>query len=80
MKIKSVSFSDHDMAVQFDTGETLTIPVGFFPELVGAAPEARERYALVGSGIGVSWEALDVDLSVENILNAHSRARLPAYA
>ena len=80
MKIGNVSFSGSDMLVRFDTGETIAVPLSFFPELAAAAPEARERFVLIGSGIGVTWDALDIDISVENILNAHSRSRLAAYA
>jgi hypothetical protein len=80
MRVSNVTFSGRDMVVQFDTGEALAVSLSFFPELAAAPPALRERYTLIGSGIGVSWEGLDVDLSVENILNAHSRARLPAYA
>jgi hypothetical protein len=80
MKIRSVDFASGDIRVTFDSGEILTVPLDFFPELANASPDQRAGWALIGRGIGVHWEALDADISVENFLAAHSRARLVHYA
>jgi len=80
MKIRTVKFESGDIRVDFDNGETLTVPLDFFPELADASPDQRSGWALIGRGIGVHWESLDMDISVENFLAAHSRARLVHYA
>ena len=80
MKIKTVEFESGDIRVAFDNGEILTVPLDFFPELADASPEQRAGWALIGRGIGIHWESLDADTSVENFLAAHSRARLIHYA
>ena len=80
MKIGTVEFQSGDIRVTFDTGETLNVPLDFFPELAAATPRQRAGWSLIGRGIGIHWESLDVDISVENFLAAHSRARLVQYA
>jgi len=80
MKIVTLKFESGDIRVVFDTGEKLTVPLDFFPDLAAATAEQRAGWVLIGRGIGVHWEALDVDISVENFLAAHSRARLVHYA
>ena len=80
MKIKNVEFESGDIRVTFDTSETMRVPLDFFPELAAANPTQRARWSLIGRGIGVHWETLDVDISIENVLAAHSRAHLVQYA
>jgi hypothetical protein len=80
MKLETVEFESGDIRVTFDTGETLNVPLDFFPELAAASPKQRAGWTLIGRGIGIHWEALDVDISVENFLAAHSRARRVHYA
>ena len=80
MKIETVEFESGDVRVTFDTGEPLNVPLDFFPELAAATPRQRAGWSLIGRGIGIHWESLDVDISVENFLAAHSRARLVQYA
>ena len=75
-----LEFESGDIRVAFHNGEMLTVPLAFFPELADANPDQRADWALIGRGIGVHWESLDVDISVENFLAAHSRARLLHYA
>jgi hypothetical protein len=45
-----------------------------------ASSAQREQWQLIGRGLGVHWEELDEDLSVENILTAYSRAKDADYA
>jgi hypothetical protein len=38
-----------------------------------ATPAQRKKWWLIGKGLGVRWESLDEDLSVENLLFATSK-------
>lgn len=80
MKIRTVAFKAGDIRVTFDTDETVTVPLDFFPELAAATPGQRAGWSLIGRGIGIHWEALDMDVSVENFLAVRSRTRLLHYA
>ncbi len=68
------------MLVAFSDKRTITVALTSFPRLLGAEPLERESWRLIGRGLGVHWEALDEDLSVENILSAYSRAKVGEYA
>jgi hypothetical protein len=80
LRIKSVSFSGDTMIIRFSDGREILVPIGYFPSLEAASSADRERWSLIGRGLGVHWEALDEDLSVENILTAYSRHQRAAYA
>jgi hypothetical protein len=76
MKIATLDIEPGDIRVTFDTGDSLTVPLDFFPELAAASHVHRTHWTLIGRGIGVHWKALDLDISIENFLAAHSRAQL----
>jgi hypothetical protein len=77
LRIKSVLFEGPNMKVSFSDGQTLALPLEQFPRLRAATDAQRHGWSLIGRGIGVHWEELDEDLSVENLLTAHSRRRHP---
>ena len=64
----SVQVSDDALAVELQDGRTLTAPLGWFPRLAHATPEERQRWQLIGSGIGIHWVDIDEDISVEGLL------------
>ncbi len=68
------------MAVEFSDGRTICMPLSFFPRLQNALPTQRDQWQLIGRGSGVHGEAVDEDLSVENVLLAYSRSKKEEYA
>lgn len=78
--IKRVSFSDDTMSVTFNEGPEVTVPLAQFERLQAASPADRNKWELIGGGIGVHWPKMDEDLSVENILAAYSRSKSKQYA
>ena len=80
LRIHRVSFSDDSMVVTFSDERSVAVPVSYFPRLNASAPAQREQWQLIGRGLGVHWEAIDEDLSVENILMAYSRSKAGEYA
>jgi len=48
---KSVWFDDNSMWVELVDGRTLDIPLAWFPRLLHATPEQRQKYELTVSGI-----------------------------
>ena len=78
--IRHLKFVGDSMHVGFSDERELIVDVGAFPRLRSASPGLREQWQLIGRGLGVHWEELDEDLSVENILTACSRAKVADYA
>lgn len=68
-----VEFSDDALRVTLSDGRQLSVPLVWFPRLIDATPEQRQRWRFVGGGIGIHWEDLDEDLSVAGLLRG-SRA------
>lgn len=80
LRIHHVAFSGDSMSVSFSDERSIAVPFNCFPRLRTASPSEREQWQLIGRGLGVHWESLDEDLSVENILLAYSRSKVPEYA
>ena len=54
------------MWVELVDGRTLGIPLAWFPRLLHATPEQRQKYELTVCGI--HWDELDEDISVAGLL------------
>jgi hypothetical protein len=63
-----VRFSRTMLYVQLADGREVGAPLEWFPRLRQATAAQRGRWRLIGRGIGVHWEDLDEDLSVEGLL------------
>jgi uncharacterized protein DUF2442 len=64
----SVSFTEDAMRVVLADGREVTVPLEWFPRLAKAKPEERNRWELIGRGIGIHWEEVDEDISVAGLL------------
>jgi len=65
---KSVSFDDVNLCVEFIDGRKLLVPIAYFPRLLKATTEQKQKVIISGGGIGLHWEELDEDISVKNLL------------
>lgn len=63
-----LSFSDHSMTVRLADGREVTVPLEWSPRLNKATSAERKNWRLIGGGIGIHWEAVDEDISVESLL------------
>lgn len=54
--------------VALNDGRTVKVPISWFPRLAGANQRDRRGWRLIGGGIGIRWDELDEDVSVENLL------------
>jgi hypothetical protein len=43
-------------------------PLAWFPRLRKATKAQRDKWRLIGRGIGIHWEEIDEDISVEALL------------
>ncbi|AOY97798.1 hypothetical protein BKK79_38480 (plasmid) [Cupriavidus sp. USMAA2-4] len=63
---KELRIDDYAMWVELEDGRTLGVPLAWFPRLLHATPEQRNRYEI--SATGLHWDDLDEDISVEGLL------------
>ena len=52
-------------------GREISAPLEWFPRLITATLEQRNNWRLIGNGIGIHWEDVDEDISVESLLATH---------
>jgi len=62
----SVSFDEDSMWVALSDGRTIGVPLAWFPRLLKATSEQREKVEL--SRTGLHWDELDEDISVAGLL------------
>src|SRR5690348_11759540 len=67
-RAKDLSFGPERMVVRLVDGRELSVPLVLYPTLRKASPNQRAAWELFGGGRAIRWESLDLDLSVEGIL------------
>jgi len=60
--------AEDTLSVDLSDGQTISVPLTWFPRLVHATPGERKNWRLIGKGQGIHWEGLDEDISVEGLL------------
>ena len=63
-----VTCTDDALRVVLADGREVAVPLVWFPRLLNATPEQRKEWRLIGGGIGIHWESVDEDVSVESLL------------
>jgi hypothetical protein len=65
-----VMCSDDALRVALADGRAVSVPLVWFPRLENASPQERKNWRLIGGGLGIRWDALDADVSVESLLRS----------
>ncbi len=65
---ESVRFDDDTLWVDLSDGRTIGVPLAWFPRLLHATPEQRQRYRISVTGNGLHWDDIDEDISVAGLL------------
>lgn len=63
-----VSFTPNAIQVRLADGREITAPLEWFPRLRTADAAELGKWRLIGGGVGIHWETLDEDISVESLL------------
>ena len=63
-----VSFTKDALHVRLVDGREISVPLEWSPRLRKATAKQRKNWRLLGGGVGIHWEDVDEDLSVENLL------------
>ncbi len=63
-----VSVTEDTLRVVLADGRELIAPLIWFPRLLGATPQQRSHWRLIGRGQGIHWPDVDEDISVASLL------------
>ncbi len=63
-----VRFDSDMIHVLLLDGREISVPLEWFPTLREATDKQRGNWRLIGSGVGIHWDDLDEDISVEGLL------------
>jgi len=66
--IKSVGFAEEKMFIELNTSRVLTVPYSYTKKLQNAKSKELKNYRLIAGGIGIHFEDIDEDISVEGII------------
>ena len=58
-RVKDVSVSEDSLIVTMMDGRTITVPLTWYPRLLNADPQQRERWEICGGGYGIHWPDID---------------------
>lgn len=65
---KHVRVTGRALIVELNDGRTVSVPVEWYPRLAHGTLGERQRWQLIGPGIGIHWPALDEDISIDGLL------------
>jgi hypothetical protein len=63
-----VKVTQDEFTVDLEDGRTLAVPLAWYPRLLHASKEERNRWRLIGRGVGIHWPSVDEDISIESLL------------
>jgi Protein of unknown function (DUF2442) len=66
----AVEVTQDELVVSLIDGRKIVVPLAWFPRLLHATAAQRNRWELLGDGVGIHWDDLDEDLSVAGLLAA----------
>lgn len=64
-RVQNVYFTEDTISVDLMDGRTITVPLVWYPRLLAATPQQREKWVICGGGYGIHWSEIDEDLSTE---------------
>ena len=80
-RIQNVEVTDDAITARLLDGRVISVPLAWSWRLSEATPEQRQRYEVIGQGLGVHWPDVDEDISAEGMLHgvpAHRPRHLAA--
>ncbi len=68
LKATSVQVTQDSLSAELADGRSISVPLAWYPRLLSATAEERNRFRFIGAGEGVHWPDLDEDISIEGIV------------
>lgn len=69
LSILGIKITEDFLTAQISDGREVSIPIAWFPRLMGAKPDQLARYEISPSGYGIHWPDLDEDISIKTFIN-----------
>ena len=67
-RVSDVRVTAQVLRVILVDGREILAPLEWFPRLQKASRSQRGNWRLIGGGLGIHWEGIDEDISVEGLL------------
>jgi len=67
-KITNVTFDEQKIYIVLSSGDILTLPYTYTSKIANADKEDLKSYYIIGDGIGIHFEKIDEDISLNGIL------------
>ncbi len=67
--VVNVFFTTDMLRVVLADGREVSVPIAWFPRLQKATAKQKKNWRLIGGGVGIHWEDVDEDISVESLLS-----------
>lgn len=67
-RVRDVRVSEDALMVDLMDGRTISVPLVWYPRLLGGTPKQRSNWKVCAAGYGIHWPDLDEDLSTEGLL------------
>jgi hypothetical protein len=68
-RMLSLQVTDDAIVAHLTDGRTVSVPLAWSWRLSEASSEQRNRFELIGSGLGAHWPDIDEDISVAGMLH-----------
>jgi Protein of unknown function (DUF2442) len=67
-RVKGVRWTDDLLIVDLIDGRTISVPLAWYPRLLGATAQQRANWRPAGGGFGIHWPDIDEDLNTDGLL------------
>ena len=74
-RVLDVRCDEHSLTVDLMDGRSISVPLAWYPRLLGATAGQRANWIKAGAGYGIHWPDLDEDLSTEGLLRGAPAAK-----
>lgn len=73
-----VEVSEHILRVALSDGRVISVPVEWYPRLVHATQKEKCNWRLISGGLGIRWQDIDEDISVQSLLTGKASMESPS--
>jgi len=67
-RVKNVIVGVDMLTVDLIDGRRISVPLAWYPRLLGATKKQLSKWEIAGGGYGIHWPDLDEDLNTEGLL------------
>lgn len=74
-RVRDVRIDAEKLTDDLMDGRSISVPLAWYPRLMDATPEQRQRWKIASGGYGIHWPEIDEDLSTEGLLRGAPAAQ-----